>query len=295
MLRSVVKFLAKNFALFLLLTALQTSPIQSFAEDYISTTDIIKEIEKTLLFDQDSRVKIDSYQRNNSKKTSDYTINAGTSAGLNGDDKSASSVDIVIVDPKTNNFDIREKEKLAYNAALIGQYEVSIELYKKILESEPNNLYAKFSLAVVYQKVDQYRQAKTLYYQLLKANPTNEEEIIGNLLAILVSESPRDAIYLLSRLAVENPKSGYILAQSAIAYDKIKNYDQAISLMQKAIIIDPSNIGYKYNLAVIYDKTGDYEKALELYTNVAKNYSDGNQSVPIDQVQKRIESLRNKL
>ncbi len=245
-----------------------------------------------MLFDRESRKKVDFYQKKDSGRESDFTINAGAPEE---NSKKESAVNIVVADPKSDNFDIREKEKLAYNSVLIGQYEVAVELYKQVLNVEPDNAYVKFSLAVVYQKIGQFRQAKTFYYQLLKTSPDNENEIIGNLLAILIEESPRDAIYLLSRLTIQNPKSSNILAQAAIAYDKIKNYDQAISLLQKAITIDQENIGYKYNLAVIYDKTAQYEKALDLYSDVAKNYSDSNSSVSLDQVQKRIQSIKNKI
>lgn len=261
------------------------------AADVASTNAIVKEIEKSLIFDKDSRQKIDFYQQQNSKKKSVFTIKEG---GDNMAQKSA-EVDIYVENPKAQNFDIRQKEKLAYNASLIGQYEVAIELYKNVLAAEPDNNYAKFSLAIIYQKIGQFRQSKTLYNELLKANVDNQDEVIGNLLAILTDESPRDAIYLLSRLSAQNPKSPSIMAHSAIAYDKVKNYDQAILFFKRALELDPDNIDYKYNLAVIYDKTENYEKALDFYLNVAKNYSENNQSVSLDQVQKRIDSIRNKL
>jgi lipopolysaccharide assembly protein B len=206
-------------------------------------------------------------------------------------------VDIVVVDPTKESYDIAEKQRLAYNAALIGQYEVSIELYKQVLSLDPKSFYAKFSLAVVYQKIGQFRQAKTLYYQLLKSNPEKQEEIIGNILAILIEESPRDALYLLSRLTLQNPKSAYVFAQAAVAYEKLKNYEQAINLLQKAASIDAKNLGYKYNLAVIYDKIGQYEKAIELYSDIVKNYSEdvGETIAPRAQIQKRIASIKNKI
>lgn len=274
-------------------------PIQpSFADDYVSTTEIIKQIEKSLIFDKDSREKIDFYHNKDSKK-SDFIIKADGGGEDQDDDtknESENKIAITAADPKSDNLDMREKEKLAYNATLIGQYEVAIELYKKILDSEPDNNYAKFSLATVYQKIGQFRQAKTIYYNLLKNNPENQDEIIGNLLAIMVEESPRDAIYLLSRLSIQNPKSPNILAHAAIAYDKVKNYDQAISLLQKAIALDSNNLDYQYNLAVIYDKTAQYDKALEFYSNVAKSYSDNSSdNIKIELVQKRIETIRNKL
>ncbi len=293
MLNNFIRFLSRNFTVFFALISLQITSGAASAESYVSTNDVVKEIEKTLLFDQGSREEINAFAaKKNKPRKSDYTIKAGIT-----DEKSdgPSDMDITVTDSKALNLDVKEKEKLAYNAALTGQYEAAIELYKQVLSIEPDNSYDKFSLAVVYQKIGQFRQAKTLYYQLLKTNPTNQEEIIGNLLSVLVEESPRDAVYLLSRLTVQNPGSAYIFAQAAVAYDRIKNYDQAIILLQKAISIDPTNADYQYNLAVIYDKTSQFQKALDMYANVEQNYSDGNSSVPIEQVRKREVAIRSKI
>lgn len=267
---------------------------KSFAQQQYSTTeDVVKTIEKSLLFDKNAQQKINFYKNKNRKN--DIKIDNRISDSQD-DDIEDSRVDIKVVDPKNLNISIREKEKMAYNASLVGQYEVAIELYKIVIAAEPDNYYAKFALGVVYQKIGQFAQAKTVYNQLLKdENVANREEIVGNLLAILIEESPRDTIYLLSRLMAQNPNSSYIVAQLAIAYEKIKNYDQAINLFKKAIAMDPDRLDYRYDLAVVYDKTSDYENALMLYTEVAKNYnSKYSGSISIDQVNKRIVSLRGK-
>jgi len=293
MLNNFIRFLSRNFAVFFVVISLQIISGVASAESYVSTNDVVKEIEKTLLFDQGSREEINAFAAKKKKpRKSDYTIKAGIA-----DEKSEdpSDIDITVTDSKTLNLDVKEKEKLAYNAALTGQYEAAIELYKQVLKVEPDNSYNKFSLAVVYQRIGQFRQAKTLYYQLLKTNPTNQEEIIGNLLSVLVEESPRDAVYLLSRLTVQNPSSAYIFAQAAVAYDRIKNYDQAIILLQKAISIDPINADYQYNLAVIYDKTSQLQKALDMYANVEKNYTDDNSSISIEQVRNREAAIKSKI
>lgn len=292
MLKNLSKFLSQNFSLFWVLLIVQIVPCKTFAAADVSTGDVVKEIEKSLLFDKESRAQVDSYQKKTIKRSD---INIAAKGSEEQASSSTSSFDVVAVDLKNGNYDEREKEKLAYNSVLIGQYEVAIELYKQVLAVEPDNIYDKFSLAVVYQKIGQFRQAKTLYYELLKANPENQEEIIGNLLAILVEESPRDAVYLLSRLTVQNPSSAYIFAQAALAYDKVKNYDQAINLLQKAIMLDGSNLDYKYNLAVTYDKTAQFEKALESYLDITKDYSEGSESVSIDKINQRIESIKKKL
>jgi tetratricopeptide (TPR) repeat protein len=276
----------KSFIIFLVFFAQK-----SFADDYVSTNDVVKEIERTLIFDKSSRQQIDFYKKKNLSRKSDIDINAVN------DEKSTSSVkiDMVVADSKVGSASLREKEQIAYNSVLIGQYEVAIELYKQVLEKERDNSYSKFALATVYQKIGQFRQAKTLYYQMLKSGVENQEEVVGNLLDILIEDSPQDATYLLSRLAVQNPDSPNILAFAALAYNKAKNHDQAISLMQKAITLDSENVDYKYNLAVIYDQTEQYSKALDLYSEVVRKYSDVNQSVPIDQVKKRIEFISTKI
>jgi len=293
MLNNFIRFLSRNFVVFFAVISVQIISGVASAESYVSTNDVVKEIEKTLLFDQGSREEINAFAAKKKKpRKSDYTIKAGVTDEKND---APSEMDITVTDSKALNLDVKEKEKLAYNAALTGQYEAAIELYKQVLKVEPDNSYNKFSLAVVYQRIGQFRQAKTLYYQLLKTNPTNQEEIIGNLLSVLVEESPRDAVYLLSRLTVQNPSSAYIFAQAAIAYDRIKNYDQAIILLQKAILIDPTNADYQYNLAVIYDKTSQFQKALDMYANVEQNYTDNNSSVPIEQVRNREAAIRSKI
>ncbi len=286
--RQVLSFF--SWAIFSLAFAIFTISFSEVrAENFVLTEDVVKEIEKTLLFDKESRQKTDIYQQKAAKKSS-YSINHSDKKDKDSD----SNIGMIVVDPKVGNFDIREKEKLAYNSSLIGQYEVAIELYNQVVAAEPTNIYSKFALAVVYQKIGQFRQAKTIYYELLKSDAENKEEVIGNLLAILVEESPKDALYLLSRLTAENPQSSYILAQAALAYDKSKNYDQAISLLKRAISFEPNRADYKYNLAVIYDKTADYDNALTLYSDVMKGYDGVDQSIPAAQIKKRIEFLRNK-
>lgn len=276
----------KIFTIFLVFFAQK-----SFADDYVSTNDVVKEIEKTLIFDKSSRQQIDFYKNKNISRKSDINIKAGNDEKA----KPPSQLDIVVADSKVGSATLREKEQIAYNAVLVGQYEVAIELYKQVLKKEPNNSYSKFALATVYQKIGQFRQAKVLYYQMLKSGVENQEDVVGNLLDILIEDSPQDATYLLSRLAVQNPDSPSILAFAALAYNKAKNYDQAISLMQKVITLDPENIDYKYNLAVIYDQTEQYTKALDLYSEVVRKYSDVNQSVPLEQVKKRIEFINTKI
>ncbi|MAZ80206.1 MAG: hypothetical protein CMP18_00270 [Rickettsiales bacterium] len=268
--------------LFLLLLSLFL--IKSNFASAVSNNIILDNIEKSLIFSKQDMQKINFYDKD---QDSSMTINR-----VNDRNNSPSAgVSIKVIEADNFENEIKEKENIAYNAALIGQYEVAIQLYKDIINDDPDNEYAKFSLAVAYQNLNQYSQAKDLYNELLAKNPDNKKDIISNLLSILVEESPKEATYFLTRLATQNPSSGYIMAQLALAYEKINDYSGAIRFLKRAIILDPNNIQYIYNLAVFYDKSDQKISAIENYQKVLRNYSENIGLASIDAIESRIKSL----
>lgn len=249
----------------------------------LTNSEIISKIEQSLVFDDETKNQINFYRNDRSKKESNFSINNSAPLG--------NKLDIIVVESKIDNLSIRQKEKLAYNASLIDQHEVAIELYKDVLKQEPENNYVKLALATSYQKLQQFTQAKKYYYELLETETQNKELIIANLLAIMSQESPRESIYLISKLARQNPKSSFILASAAMAYDRVGEYQNAISMLERAVLNDESRVDYKYNLAIIYDKNKDYEKALSLYKKIIKsNYSE--YQIPILQIKERIDFIK---
>lgn len=287
----------RKFLVIFFLAMFLVVPKISMAQEAVSTAEAMDQIQKTLMFsDKDSAVK-----KSNERKSA---VNIDRS----GDKFRDSSITILAVDPKGDQKN-SQKEKLAYNAAIAGQYEAAIEIYKQILKTDSKNNYAKFALASCYQRLGQYSQAKTLYYQLLKSadsqsdaygeqSTIDRDQVVGNLLEVIVEESPNDAVYILSKLSSQNPNSTHILARSAMAYDKINKSDQAILLLSRAVNIDPQNIQYRFNLAVIYDKAGDYQNAYKLYQDVVNGYVGNNNvdnSIPIVQVKQRVEFIKSKI
>ena len=198
----------KNILFFLGLLLLNIS--SAFA---ISNNILLDNIEKSLIFSKDEVQKIKFHNQNSEGV---LEINRAKPQISDISPKN-SKLDVKVVNVDNFEHEIKEKENIAYNAALIGQYEVAIQLYKDILKDDPKNSYVKFSLAVAYQNLNQYSQAKTIYNELLSANPDNKQDIISNLLSILVDESPKEAVYFLTRLATQNQSSPYIMAQLALA------------------------------------------------------------------------------
>lgn len=272
----------KNILFFLGLLLLNIS--SAFA---ISNNILLDNIEKSLIFSKDEAQKIKFHDSN-----SEGVLEINRAKPQIGDILTKNSkLDVKVVNIDNFEHEIKEKENMAYNAALIGQYEVAIQLYKDILKDNPKNSYVKFSLAVAYQNLNQYGQAKDIYNELLSENPDNKQDIISNLLSILVDESPKEAVYFLTRLATQNPSSPYIMAQLALAYEKVGDFDGAIRFLKRSIRLDPQNILYIFNLAVLYDKSNQKIKAIESYQKVLRNYSDNIGLASIDVIEGRIKSL----
>jgi len=267
--------------------------IKAHAQFDIGNSDLSREIEKSLLFDKEAQEKFDIYNNEyGSNKVAEPTIG---SLPPQEDKKTYApeEMDITLVDKVKIDKDIREKEKLAYNAVLVGQYEIALELYKEIIKKEPKNYFAKYSMAIVYQRLNQYKQAKNIYYELLKDEVENKREVINNIIAILIEEAPREAIYLLNRLTKQNPNTAFLMASMGLAFEKVSDFDNAIAYYIKAFNLDPENVGYSYNLGVLYDQNKDYEKAIEMYQMVVKNSSASpNSEISIDLVKRRIDKIK---
>ncbi len=286
------KIIFGGFAMLLILFIAK----QSFAQNFISTTEAIDKIEQVLsvpkgsvILERKSKINIDKV----TKSEEEGEEEASRTEGRGSNEEGGLSIEVIEKrDSKAN----RLKEKLAYNAAISGQYEVSLELYKQILKTEKNNNYAKFGLATSYHKLKQYKQAKSIYYDLLSADIDNKNEIIGNFLEILVEESPKDAKYVLARLSAQSPNTDYILARSALTYNKLNNKDEATLLLKRAIAINPKNIEYQYNLAIILDNNNEKQGALKYYRQALRHYIQSgstNQQVDLGAIRKRINFIQN--
>ena len=295
-----LKFLAQQF--FIFASAVLISCLSAFAEEEVSNGDIINRIEKSLVFDKESREIIDFYKTDTSKKKSaasfdklgkDQTKNSALIGNKpdEEEDDDDESLKITVVDPKKDSSDLREKEKMAYNYALIGQYEVSIQLLKAVLAQEPENQYASFALATIYQKVGQARQAKKIYYELLKKDVDNKEEVIFNLLNIIADESPREAIATTRRLILQNPQKDYLYNVAGQAYDKLGDYVNSEKMFDNAYDLNNKNIRYAYNLAVANDKLKNHQKAYDLYKKVVEKH-EKQSDIPLEMVKNRLEQLK---
>ncbi|MDR0571745.1 MAG: hypothetical protein LBG48_02720 [Rickettsiales bacterium] len=181
--------------------------------------------------------------------------------------------------------EIKDLKDKAYTAVQMGEYEVGILYYKRILEKDKTDNFAKLSLATTYHTLGQYRQAKPLYVELIDVFP-NSEQLMSNLLSIMIQETPYEAVYLIPSVAERHEKSSIIQAQMSVAYASVGKYPEAIKYMQKALYLEPNNIDYKYNLAVFFDLNKNYKEAKKIYNEVL--VTDASNRIRNSDIKKRL-------
>ncbi len=261
--------------------------VQNLAFAYPTNDEIIGQVEKTLLFDKDSRESVNFYKTDSDKKTSSVINKKSDSKESENND-----LKVTLIEDNRSSDDLRQKEKMAYNYSLIGQYEVSIQLLKSVLQKEPNNSYSNFALASIYQKIGQNRQAKQIYFELLKTDIDNKEQVITNLLLIIAEQSPREAIATVKRLIAQSPDKDYLFDIAGQAYEKIGDLENSMQMFKKAYEINNDNPKYAYNLAVVCDKSKKYRLAFDYYDKSLDTSSDKKKEIPVEQIKLRIQQLR---
>jgi tetratricopeptide (TPR) repeat protein len=175
-----------------------------------------------------------------------------------------------------------------YAAVQTKDYEAGIIYYKKALMVDPEDNFAKLSLATTYHKIGQYRQAKPLYLELVDVFPQSEE-LVSNLLSIMIQESPYEAVYLIPGIAERHQDSAVVQAQMGVAFANVEKYPEAIKYMQAALILDPNNVNFKYNLGLFYDLNKNYKEAKTLYNEVL--VTDTSDIIRTNNIKKRLSKI----
>lgn len=166
-----------------------------------------------------------------------------------------------------------ELEK-AYEALSAGQPSMAIQIYKNILENDPNNKGALFGLATTFHRSGQLDQARTYYTKLLALDP-NHRDGLNNFLVLIADEAPEEALVKMAELETRNPDFSPIPAQMAVIYQRLGNTDKATEKMFRAIELSPENLVYRYNLAIMLDRQKKYDEAARLYKQLVQSAMRG--------------------
>jgi tetratricopeptide (TPR) repeat protein len=178
----------------------------------------------------------------------------------------------------------------------------AIEEYKLALRQNPQDTFALYNLAVVYQDQGKVDQAENLYLDILKVTEDTFSRI--NLAGILYNKGNHDeAFQQLETAAKKNPDSAHPLsvlgeykeregklAEAEQNYLKALNIDnrhalshyrlgrlhlgrkkfvEGIEHLKKAIDLETDNSAYLETLAAEYERSGDYLEAVSYFEKIS--------------------------
>jgi tetratricopeptide (TPR) repeat protein len=223
-----------------------------------------------------------------------YGFNPSQPVNLTGKDNTKTQFSIKVSDQQQPQASFTDIVYKGYQAALVGQYEASIYLYKKALAYDPDNINILYTLGTLYHKLKQLKEAN-YYYKLVLAAKPSHKKALNNFISVIGEESPNEALKELLHLAEINPNYSPVLAQIGMIYAKQEKYEDAEKYLRKSIIISPNEIIYKYNLAVMYDKLGKYKGARKLYQDVLEaSYSNTLLPQSYQSIRERLSYLQTK-
>ena len=196
---------------------------------------------------------------------------------------------------------------LGYAARLDGNYQVSINAYKRGLQSQPSSVQGLSGLAQTYARMGRQTEAQELLKKVLEANPRSvvDLQLAGEL---SLSSDPATALDLLKR--AENlqasargelliarayqrlnkpdeskqyldraqsraPNDPNVLRAVAGFYRDAHQYDQAISALQKAVA-NSKDPGALVELAYTYQLAGKKKQAADAYSHAAAKATGDN-------------------
>ncbi|MFH0703270.1 MAG: tetratricopeptide repeat protein [bacterium] len=188
-----------------------------------------------------------------------------------------------------NPQDINICEKIAHVSRILGNNNVAIEFYNRLLKNDPDNIVA------LTQLMELYEDNNNFFYYLTKARINELEELPTQAIscykkALAEAEKTEDAIqirYILANIYTKNEKylqavdeylailnydvkNFKIYKNLAEIYCQLDNFEAACDAYEKALEIYPDDLDVAEELSDIYLELGAYKKAETLLNKILK-------------------------
>jgi len=185
------------------------------------------------------------------------------------------------------NEDPENSEAFAYLGKIYliqGDYDSSIEWYKKAVKLDGNNSQHHFQLgqaygikaqrASIFKKAGAAKNVKIEFAKAVELDSLNIEARFGlmqfNLMAPgIVGGDKEEAKKQASEIYKINRAEGHLAF--GIIHQREKNFEKAESEYKQAIEAAPENLRYQYNLARVYGDNKKLDQAFKIYEKMLKN------------------------
>ena len=154
----------------------------------------------------------------------------------------------------------------AANAALDrGDYQIAINLFKRVVEADPKHKTAWTNLGRAYMGLRQTDNAIAAFRKQTEVNEY-DESAYNNLAWAYSTDRKYDQAAEAYKKAIEiNPLSDFAHAALGYMYSEAKQYDKAVPELEKAVSLKADNPLLEVNLGNAYLNLGQDDKAIAAY------------------------------
>ena len=180
----------------------------------------------------------------------------------------------------------------------------AVRIFKKGLESFPNDYNLNNNISIVFTKTKNLRLAQEYSETALRLNPNSSETLsnLGNI--FFANKNYTKAINVYEKSLIIDPSNSKALMNLSLCYKELQDLDEAYKKAKMAIELDPANSQFQNCMGLIFKDYNDINKAIlffkrslsldamnfEAMTHVADAYrSTNNFSKALDHYQRAIE------
>jgi len=158
---------------------------------------------------------------------------------------------------------------VAQSAQDAGDYRTAVRIYKKLLDSNSENMEIAEKLGETLHEIGAYHDAINSFKLVLSFDHENVPAIMGIGRSLLALQTPDEALVYLGRAHNLVPDSVTALAAMGVANDGLGENLKAQDLYRKALEIDPNANGVKSNLGLSLVLSSDYDEAIKVLTEIS--------------------------
>ena len=156
-------------------------------------------------------------------------------------------------------------EDAAQAALKQGKFQLAVDLFTRVVQTDPDNKTVFMNLGRAYMGLRQYKNAIEAFDKQTRQNPYDETGF-NNLGWAYATDQQFDPAAAAFGKALEiNPLSEYAHAALGDLYSEEKQYDKAAPELEKAVSLQSENAALRVNLGTAYLNLGQDDKAMAAF------------------------------
>ena len=177
-------------------------------------------------------------------------------------------VQIKIANKKLNDSEIKQQNNLLradefFNLAFnTTDPRIQIELYKNVLEIEPNNFHALNNMAVSHNNLNETKTSIELLNKAIQLNPKYFQAFANRAQAYNLQDNFVEALKDVETAISFDPKFEYAYAIKGNVLTKQGKYPEAEIALNKAVEMNPNSAETYYNRAFFYEERKEFDKSM---------------------------------